>query len=429
MSDVKKFWNDSDGRLYLSNPSQEFEMLEEGSIYSVGIDNYGRFFLIKKSDGYTFDYKLYGLETEFTDRVLKTYRKTSGNLGILLNGIKGTGKTVSSKIIANKVNQPIIVVNAPINGLETFLNTITQDITIFVDEYEKIYGESSKMLTIMDGALNSTYRRLFLLTTNELYVDRNIIQRPSRVRYLKMFNNLSPEVVEEVVNDILEYTEFKDDCINFISNLETITIDIVKAVLLEVNIHQESPSVFENVFNVKKIKGKYNLIVLDDGKQSELAKSVGVYPRPTFSDGVIGNNFSIDGQRIGLITRVINWTTIEVSPYTSDDSKGSNLGFDEPIILKLEDADVVNNTYAYHDMESYGFDKPARNERVISPLASKIFKSLNDNEEEGEYSESEVQQVSTEPMPKMVAKGTIVEMKERPITLSSEDLGSSSSSN
>lgn len=386
MSDVKKVWNDEDNRLYLSFPSKEFDHLDNGAIYTVGVDEFGRFYLVRKSEGYKFDYKLYGLETSFINRVIKTYNKTQGNLGILLNGIKGTGKTVSSKLIAKDINLPIILIDRKLDGVHTFLNTITQDITIFIDEYEKVYGDSAQMLTIMDGALNSTYRRLFLMTTNELYVDKNLLERPSRVRYLKMFNNLKPEVVEEIVDDILEFPQFKKDCISFISSLETITIDIVKAVLNEVNIHEEAPSAFESVFNVKKIKGNYNVSLVEDGKLSSLAKNVKVYPRPTFGDSTLGYRFEIDGNTIGHVTRIINWTTLEVSPYVDD--KGKNVGFDEPIIIKIEDADAVNYTYTYGSYDEYGVPTNVHassnaNSKELSETAKSIMKAI-EAEEEGE---------------------------------------------
>lgn len=385
MSDVKKVWNDEGNRLYLSFPSKEFDHLDNGAIYTVGVDEFGRFYLTKKSEGYKFDYKLYGLESKFINRVLKTYNKTQGNLGILLNGIKGTGKTVSSKLIASEINQPIILIDRKLDGVHTFLNTITQDITIFIDEYEKVYGDSAQMLTIMDGALNSTFRRMFLMTTNDLYVDRNLIERPSRVRYLKMFGNLKPEVVEEVIDDILEYPDLKKECISFISSLETITIDIVKALINEVNIHEEGPSAFEDVFNVKKIKGSYNVKLVEDGKLSELAKNVKVYPRPTYTDSTVGYRFEIDGQTIGHVTRIINWTTLEVSPYVDD--KGKNVGFDEPIIIKIEDADAVNYAYTYGSYDEYGMPTnnfATSNSKEISLKAKSIIKALEDEEEEAD---------------------------------------------
>lgn len=394
MSEVKKVWNEDGNRLYLSFPSKEFDNLDNGAIYTVGVDDFGRFYLVKKSEGYVFDYKLYGLETNFINRVIKTFKSTQNNLGILLNGIKGTGKTVSSKIIATKSNLPIILIDRKIDGIHTFLNSITQDITIFIDEYEKVFGESSAMLTIMDGALNSTFRRLFLMTTNDLYVDKNLIERPSRIRYLKMFSNLKPEVVEEIVDDILEYTQFKKECISFISSLETITIDIVKAVLNEVNIHEEAPAAFEDVFNVRKIKGNYNVKLVEDGELSELAKNVRVYPRPTFTDSTIGNRFEIDGNTIGRVTRIINWTTLEISPYKDDNNK--NIGFDEPIVVKIEDADAVNYAYSYGSYDEFGVPTNSlaktATTKELSKTAKSIIKAFHEDEDE-EEGEDEVMEI------------------------------------
>jgi len=57
-------------------------------------------------------------------------------------------------------------------------------VIIFVDEYEKVfrsdgdYDGSTGILTLMDGALSSEYRRLFLFTTNTLSVNSNLLQRP-----------------------------------------------------------------------------------------------------------------------------------------------------------------------------------------------------------------------------------------------------------
>jgi hypothetical protein len=341
MGKNKQIWSNEGGALYLTYPSDEMERLEN-AVYTVKVDEFGRFYLKKISDEFKFDYKLYGLETDLINRTVKTYESTlHGNLGVLSNGLKGTGKTVSSKIIANKLNQPTILVESKLERVHFFLNAIPQNITIFIDEYEKIFGDSSEMLTIMDGASTSQYRRVFLLTTNNLYVDENMIQRPGRIRYLKKFEDLRPSVVEEIVSDILEYPDFKSECIGFISSLENITVDIVKAVISEVNIHGEGPSTFETLFNVKKLRGKFNVSMRDEsGNLVQIAKSVKIYPRPMFNESNNGHRFQIDSETIGVITRVVNFSTIEIEAL--ENKKGEKLGFSGQILLKVEDADLIN---------------------------------------------------------------------------------------
>jgi hypothetical protein len=376
----KKIWSDEGGPLYLTSPSKEYKKLDN-AVYTVGIDGFGRFYLSKVSDNFEFGHKIYGLERNLVNRVIKTYKAIEGgNLGVLLNGLKGTGKTVTSKIISNELNQPTILVSMNIDGVGSFINEIPQDITVFVDEYEKIFGESSSLLSIMDGAFNSINRRVFIMTTNNLYVDDNMIQRPGRIRYLKKFGNLSPEVVEEIIDDVLVHKQFRKDCIDFVSNLETITVDIVKAVITEVNIHEEAPSVFQSVFNVKKLKGKYNVMLReDDGTLSEIAKSVSVFPKPNYNDEMISYNFEIDGNMIGVISRVISWTALELMPYKKDNGEG--IGFDKPIIVKIEDADIINYAYSYSDGMG-GAGSVKKPQKTISAFAKSIMDAIEKDENE-----------------------------------------------
>ena len=92
-----------------------------------------------------------------------------------------------------------------IDKLIKYLSTsIDFDCIFFFDEYEKEFKNSSDVLSFMDGTYNSIYRKVFLLTTNELNVDPNLLGRPSRIRYKKSFSNLSEEVTREILNDILE---------------------------------------------------------------------------------------------------------------------------------------------------------------------------------------------------------------------------------
>lgn len=312
--EVRNLWSQIGERLYLDEPFVQFQDIPN-AIYKLEFDQArGRFYVKKIADKFVFDYKIYGLETSLVDRVVKTYKNTNhGNIGVLLNGLKGTGKTVSSKIMCNRLEQPVIVVSDGYKTCHNFLNSIPQNITIFIDEYEKVFGKATEMLTIMDGALNSEFRRVFILTTNHLSIDENLIQRPGRIRYLKKFKDLTPKIVAEIVDDVLIHKELREECITFISSLEVITVDIVKAVLQEVNLHNEAPEIFADVFNVRKLTGKYDISARNSqGIFVTVKANTQVSPRPSFDGDEIGNWFHCGDNYIGKVIDVKNFDTIVV---------------------------------------------------------------------------------------------------------------------
>ena len=224
-------------------------------VYEVGIDISG-WFLTKTADKFVFNYKIYDLQRGFIDHVKKTYNNTSGNLGVLFNGTRGTGKTVSAKVLANELNLPVILVKSMGNdndGLISYLSSFNFDCIFFFDEFEKQFNEGDhSILQIMDGVYNSEFRKVFLLTTNELNINPNLLSRPSRIRYVREFGNLNKEVVEEYLNDNLKDNAGREDLLSYIDTLTISTIDILKAIVEEVNIHGvESFLETKKFFNVQ----------------------------------------------------------------------------------------------------------------------------------------------------------------------------------
>lgn len=211
-------------------------------VYKISMSKQG-FYLEYVMSEFVFDYKIYGLQEDFINHVIKTYNEAqTGNLGILLNGTKGTGKTVAAKMIANRLHLPVIIVQnmgqemnlQMMNYLSTEINF---DCVFFFDEYEKTFDKDTTILSFMDGVYNSESRKVFLLTTNTLSIDRNLIGRPSRILYLKKFGNLEIEAASEFLDDTLNNKEYKQEVLEFINLLSISTIDILKNVVKEINIH------------------------------------------------------------------------------------------------------------------------------------------------------------------------------------------------
>ena len=307
-------WVQSANNYYIREVSQNVPNLRP-AIYKLEQNAMtGELFLSQVLEKYEFPYKIYGIESKFITRVKKTYDNTKGNLGILLNGIKGTGKTVTSKQICNELGLPVIIIHTRFDGIPNFINDIQQNVVIFVDEFEKIYADRDhSVLTIMDGAMDNGFRKVFLLTTNELHINQNMIQRPGRVRYLKTYRDLSIEMITEIVDDKLQHPELRKQTIDFISQLETITVDIVKAVVDEVNIHNEDPKLFKDIFNVKVMDSKYNVYELVPGEKEPVlvGKNTSVTPHRFEQKHVDEEyDFEVGFNDMGEIISVVDENTV-----------------------------------------------------------------------------------------------------------------------
>ena len=199
--------------------------------------------LRKVSDKFEFDFKIYDVGCEEIGERIKTvwnsdcYKKTNKNLGVIFNGIKGTGKTVKSKLLCNEIGIPVILVDNDYEGqILPFITNLNFECIVFLDEAEKTFSEDPEiLLKLIDGAYNVT-RKLYLLTTNNLTIDDNLIDRPGRIRYIQEFGNLSAKAISECIDDNLENPEYKDLIIKLVDRLEFSTVDILKNIIEEVNI-------------------------------------------------------------------------------------------------------------------------------------------------------------------------------------------------
>lgn len=252
-------------------------------IYELNHDKLRGFYLDKISDKFELPEKVYESERKLIDRIKNTFNSFDKNFGILLKGLKGTGKTLVSKQLSNELNIPVILVNNHFEGIGNFINSINQDLTIIFDEFEKVYnltqwddeeGEDTKkgianLLTLMDGVFTSPNKRLFILTTNKSYMPDAIMSRPSRIRYVKEFTDLDQDTIMLILNDIVANKELISDLVTFLSTLEIITVDIVKTIAEEANLYNRADNEFFSIFNVKTKDDKYELFKInDDGSET-----------------------------------------------------------------------------------------------------------------------------------------------------------------
>lgn len=233
--------------------------------------------LVHVADSFQFNFKIYDLGLdELMQKIEKTWNSDTfvegqKNLGVIFNGLKGTGKTIAAKVLSNKMGIPVVIVNAPYEGLQNFIQSLMFECVVLIDEAEKTFkNDGEVLLKMIDGVYNEK-RKLYLLTTNNLYLDANLLGRPGRIRYIKQFGNLTSTAVNDYIKDNLKDKSKRDVVLKTVDTLEISTIDILKAIVDEVNIHGDMSE--HSLLNIPKARYKIDIIKftgMDLKRKSEL---------------------------------------------------------------------------------------------------------------------------------------------------------------
>lgn len=304
-------WTQYDSAFAIQSHSVEHKTLPP-DLYTLEYSQKFGLHCVKFENKYTLPERVYGFDQPNIDRILKTQPHVR-SLGVLLTGIKGTGKSVTAKQLCNefiKQGFPIIVITHPHENMPQFFASFHQPHVVFVDEYEKVFNDEehrNKLLTLMDGAFNTSCQRVFLLTCNNRYISDNMLQRPSRIRYTIEYGNTPKEVVAEIVKDRLKYAQYHDECIDFISKMDIVTVDIVCALIDEINIHNESPSAFEKVFNYSKVSTCAELWTEVDGVNTCIVNNMGPFNKRGWLRYNVGHRvYNTNEDMIGTVKKVIS---------------------------------------------------------------------------------------------------------------------------
>ena len=239
----------------------------EGPLYLEGVDDF------------TPIRKLYGSTTRDADRILRTYQDRGISTGVLLNGEKGSGKTLLAKTLsieAAKMGIPTIIINAPWVGdkFNKFIQDIDQECIIMFDEFEKVYDSDRQevILTLLDGVFPS--KKLFILTCNDKWrIDSHMRNRPGRIYYMLDFKGLEDEFIREYCEDNLKAKQYIDKIYQIASTFSQFNFDMLKALVEEMNRYGEEPREALRMLNAKpefsgnsnfKVEWRVNGKLIDD---------------------------------------------------------------------------------------------------------------------------------------------------------------------
>lgn len=237
--------------------------LEAGNVYTIEVDKWSDEITFKTAPNFSMPEKIYETDEDkrFVNKVLNYHSKiTTGTTGVMLSGLKGSGKTVTAKNIALQSNLPIILIDKAFRPslLVKLFNRMSEiDACFIFDEIDKL-GEDyddDYLLKILDGA-NSSGKKLILCTCNDPEeVNECLIDRCSRIRYWRTFDVLSASMIQNILEDKLnDKKEIKPLTDFIIENFAVVSFDNIASFIDEVN--EYPTSTFEELFNDMNLSSK-----------------------------------------------------------------------------------------------------------------------------------------------------------------------------
>lgn len=230
--------------------------------------------------------KIYGNSQNIADHIIQAFElnDNSKNLGVLLSGGRGLGKTLTTRLVMEKLKgkYPIILISEFTPDLPDFLSNLKNCI-ILMDEFEKFMSGNANgsdneddqtkqetILSILDGNTGCA-GNLFLLTANDLYrVDENLKSRPGRIRYHYRYESENADVVRNYCRDNLERKDIIEDVVRTLGVAKYVSLDIITSFVDELNKFPTlTPLEVMEFFNIESSETRYkiNIIAEVDGKR------------------------------------------------------------------------------------------------------------------------------------------------------------------
>lgn len=235
---------------------------------------------LKKYSDLKVSEKVYGVHLEKVDKVLNSFKIFNRNLGVILSGDKGIGKSLFSKLLSIKAIEsgyPLIIVNSYFPGIGEYLAEIDQEVVVLFDEFDKTFelsgrsrqdadGEKrspqTEMLTLFDGVAQG--KKLFIVTCNDINsLSKFIVNRPGRFHYHFRFEYPTAAEIEEYLMDSLNTDKAKEQIKNVIafSQKTKLNYDCLRSIAFELNLGLTFKEVIQDLNILNLDCERYTLVM------------------------------------------------------------------------------------------------------------------------------------------------------------------------
>ena len=205
--------------------------------YIVRFEKMTGFYLEEYPDIQVKEDKVYGERLKKVQKVLRSYEKFDRNLGVILSGYKGIGKSMFARLLSEaavKNGIPIIVADQYIPGIASYIETIDQNVMVLFDEFDKTFADvkpvegevepQAALLGLFDGIAQG--KKLFVITCNDIRkLNEFIVNRPGRFHYHFRFDYPSADEILTYLSDQLESARHNviDSIVSFSRSIMTVS--------------------------------------------------------------------------------------------------------------------------------------------------------------------------------------------------------------
>lgn len=281
--------------------------------------------------------KMYGNSYKKADKVMNTFNHLDRNMGVILSGPKGVGKTMFARRLAELGKEqglPLILVDAPYPGIEDFIESIEQECIVLFDEFEKTFrkakeeegGPQERLLSLFDGIDGG--KKLYVITCNKVSgLNEYFLNRPGRFHYHFILSTPTGDEVREYMEDNLneDAKEYIDNIV-VLSSMSAFTYDVLRAIAFELNLGN---SLSETMMDLNIERERY----------------LSLQFKIIFTNGVIAT--TREGTEIDIFNnRYLNtrWAYLEKNNIVPKDL----IRYLDRCFLKFYSDDIVINENGYH---------------------------------------------------------------------------------